>query len=113
MCREDKRFCAAELLNQVSDLNNLIRIEPACRFIEDQHLRLVEKSLSEPYALPVALGELADVFVAHSPETADFDHLTNPGLNLLSMESVQLCRVRKVIQHIHIEVERVHFGEIP
>ena len=55
---QDDRVIAAKLLDELPGLDDMPRIEPGRRLVENQDLGIVHERLREPDPLPVALGEL-------------------------------------------------------
>ncbi len=63
--REQQRVLAAELPDQLADGDDLLRIEPDGRLVENQHLRVVQDRPGEADALAVTFGERADDLASH------------------------------------------------
>src|SRR5690606_1940357 len=51
---KDYGLFAPQLADELSNLDDLVRVQSRGRFIQDQHLRVVDHGLSEAYALPVS-----------------------------------------------------------
>ena len=60
---EDDGLLAAQLLDEVSDLDDLVRIEAAGGLVEDEHFGRMQDRLGQPNPLLVALREVLDVAV--------------------------------------------------
>ena len=73
---------AAELANQLPGLDDLLRVEPGGRLVEDQHVGVVDDGLRQPDALPVALRELAAVAVGHVGHPGLLHHLVDAARDL-------------------------------
>ena len=63
MAGEQDGLFAAQLLDQLSDLHDLVGIESAGGFVQNQYIGIVQNGLREAYALLVAFGEGADLLV--------------------------------------------------
>ena len=72
-------WLAAEALDELARLDDLLRVEAGRRLVEDQHVRVVEDRLREADALAVALRELADQLVPHVADAALLDRVRRPA----------------------------------
>ena len=60
MARENHGLFAAEIPDELPDLDDLLRVEAEGRLIEDENLGIVQYRLGDAHALLVPLRELAD-----------------------------------------------------
>jgi hypothetical protein len=58
MRAENDRVVAGELLDELACLDDLLRVEAGCRFVENQDLRVVNDCLGESDPLAVPLRQL-------------------------------------------------------
>ena len=56
---EDDRVVAGQLLDELARLDDLLRVEAGGRFVEDEHVGIVDQGLGQADALPVALRSFA------------------------------------------------------
>ena len=66
--------------DHISDLYDLVRVQPAGRFVENEDFRLVQECGGQSDALLVAFGQLTEFFVGFDGQTYEgndgFDALT-------------------------------------
>ena len=74
MSRQQNRFLLPQPTNRLPDTSNLVRIEPRGWFIQNQHIRFVDQSLSHSNALSITFGKLVDRFVNHASQRAQINH---------------------------------------
>ena len=67
----------SECADEVSDLNDLPRVEPDGRLVKDDHLRVADQRLRNAHALLIALGEIADQSAADILDFYDVADLFN------------------------------------
>ena len=65
---------AGQALDQLPDLDDLFRVQPQGRLIQDQHRRIVEQRLSQPDPLLVPSREIGDQAVAHVAQRQALHH---------------------------------------
>ncbi|MCZ7686445.1 MAG: hypothetical protein M5U28_49885 [Sandaracinaceae bacterium] len=104
--RQDDRALLADLLDELADLDRLVRVEAAHRLVEDEDGRLVDQRLREADALLVALGELADGLRDHVLEADLLDHRQRAALRRLALEAPHRGDPLEVLEHEHLPVER-------
>ena len=95
-----------QLADELADLLDLMRIEPGGGFVQNHHLGIVDQSLGQCHALPVALGQLANQLAVHRPQPAMLDH---PGGALPQPPTAQTTGSTDEVEigaHFHIRVER-------
>ena len=73
------RALAAQVADQIADVDDLIGIEPDGRLVEDEQRRLRDQRLRQSHPLAETLGELADLALAHLVEADGADHLLDAG----------------------------------
>ena len=55
----------AQFLDVLAYRADLVRIQPDCRFVENEQFRLVHQRIGQPHALAIAFGERTDHPVLH------------------------------------------------
>src|SRR6185295_1539800 len=70
---EQDRLALAQPADSFSYVANLVRVEPGCGFVENQHVGLVQQYLRHADALPITFGKFADRLTDHAPEHAELD----------------------------------------
>ena len=92
--------------DQLSDLDNLVRIETTGRLVHDQDPGIMHKRLGYADPLLVALGEVPDVLAQHA---AQADHLNDPVDRRPGLGSRHLPDPGdklEVLNNLHIHIER-------
>src|SRR5205085_5483563 len=97
--------------NQRAYFNDLSRIEPHGRLVENEHLRLVDDGLRNADALAVALGKLADVTSGHRREAADFHRVADRAFDA-RVHAAHLGDERDKSADRHVGIERDALGKI-
>ena len=75
--REEHGALASQLLDDAPHLDDLRRVEPDGRLVQDQDLRLVEQRLRQPEALAQSLGQVADEAVGTIDQVDLLEHLVD------------------------------------
>ena len=65
MCRDDYYLVFGQTSDHLSHLMLLVRVEPVSRFIQYQHLWIVENGLGKPNPSLETLGQCFDTLVNH------------------------------------------------
>src|SRR5262249_42196555 len=112
MRAENDRVFAREMLQQLADFDDLLGIETAGGFIEDQDIGVVDDGLREADALAVAFGELRDELAAHVAERAALDDFVYAVLDLALRNALQLAHEIEVLDHLHLGVNRRRLRQI-
>src|SRR5690606_1023118 len=76
----------SDVLDQFSDLNELVGVQTGGGLIQDQYLGVVEQGGGQAHPLPVALGELSDPFMGLGPQACGSNDLPDLAFG----DSVQL-----------------------
>ena len=106
------RMAAAELLDDVADLDDLDRVKTDGRLVEDQHVGVSEQRHRKSDALLVAFGQVLDHAVA---DMADADRLRHLGDMLFlarTAHALELVGEFKVLVHGHVHIEGRNFRKV-
>jgi hypothetical protein len=103
---EHDRVLAAEALDQLARLDDLLGIEARGRLVEDEDVRVVEDGLGEAHALAISLGEAGPMRVWRTSAMRVFS-ITSAILALRSLPGDALDLGAEVEEraHVHVRVE--------
>ena len=90
----------------------LVGVETVGRFIEDEHLRVVDDRLRETGAMAVTFREGVDALVADRLEEGRLDGLVDCRLDFRSGDAAHLGGEAEEGLHRHVRVERRGLGEV-
>ena len=107
---EEHHFVAAGILDDGAYFFQLVGVETGGGLIKDEHLGVVDEGLCQAYALAVALGELADAFVALGGEANKLNHLFHTVLAVF--KAIDAGREFEELTHVHVEVQGVVLRQI-
>ena len=102
----------AELTDQITDLNNLLRVKSDGGFIEDQNLGIAENRLCQTNPLAVALGQVADQSATDILYPCHLHHAFDLLSALLRGHFFQFCRKKQIFFHRHLGVEGWNFRQV-
>src|SRR5580700_5147562 len=99
-----------QLSDDITDLDDLVRIQPAGGFVQDQHFGFVKQCGCESNPLFVSLGKLTELFVALAGQSYKRDH----GLDPLAFagQVMDVGDETEVFTDVHVRVERVGFRKV-
>ena len=80
MAAEQHRSLALETLDQLADFNDLVGIQTAGRFVQNENFGITDQSLGQAYALAVTMGQVAHQFAAHIVQARAVDEVIQVGL---------------------------------
>ena len=102
----------SQILYQISDLNDLFRIQSYCRFIQNDHVRITQNRLGKSHSLPVTFGQIFDQTVFHicdlNPVHDFFDHF----ILFVFRDFFQIRRKPHIFQNGHIKIKGRLFRKI-
>ena len=107
MCRKNYCFRAAKLPDEIPYLDDLVGIETACRFVQDEHFGVVDHRLSQTNALAVSFRQLANIFVPNFGKSTHLYHLPHSLPHLSLPHFMELGGVLEILQDVHVEVEGI------
>ena len=102
----------ARLRMSCARLDDLLRIEPGGRLVEDQDLGVVDERLRQPDALPVALRQLRAVPIGHVGDVRALHHARHPRLALAGRDALDAGDEVEVLADRHVGVERRRFRQV-
>ncbi len=102
----------AHLPDELADFMFLIRIQPVGRFIENQHLRIMNDGLRETGAMPVSLGEGVHVLMQDGFEETEVDDPVDGGLPGIPAQAANLGGKIQKARHGHVRIRKGVFGQV-
>ena len=100
-----------ERTDQVSHLEDLLRVKTDGRLVEDHDLGISHQSLRDTDALLIALGKVADQSALHVTEL-DNGHDLVKMRDTLQGTALQLIYEIQILLHCHIGIKRRLLGQI-
>ena len=97
---------SAQAADQVADLDDLDRIQPHRRFVENDHPRLTQKRLSDADALPVTLRKIADAPAHHVAGTSLLRHLFDLRRQFCAAQALRFADETQIFQRRLVHVQR-------
>ena len=101
---------AAERADELAHLDDLHRVEPLDRLVEEQEARRVHERLGDADALPVAVRERGDGLVRDRLEAAAPEHLRDALLERRAAPAPELAGVAQVGAHAELVGQRWPVG---
>ena len=102
---QDDGAPAAHAGNQSAELGRLFRVEADGGFVEDQHLRVVQQSLGQADALPVALGQRPDVHAGDRPEGEFLHDAVDAPRPLGAAQALQFADEAEISADFHLGIQ--------
>lgn len=102
----------AEVFNELTNFELLVRVEAVRRFVEDEDFGIVKEGLCEAGAVAVSLGESADGLASDGLEEAGLDGAFDGAPSLTSAESAHGGTEFEEALDGHVFVERGGFREV-
>ena len=103
---------AGELLDQLTRLDDLLRIEAGGRLVEDQDVRVVDERLRQADALPVAFRELRAQPIRHVGHAGPLHHGLHPLRSIGGRDAFDFGHKGQVFENAHVGVERRRLGQV-
>ncbi len=110
--RDQDRLRLGQVADHLADALDLVGVEPARRFVEDQDLGVVQKCLRHRGPLAISLGKLADRLVGDGFERAALNDGVDPVGERLSRESAGRPEELEQSAGGHVGVERTVLGQV-
>ena len=107
---EEHHFVPSSILDDGADFFQLIGVQTRGGLVKDKHLGVVYQRLGKAYTLPVALGELADAFVAFGRQSHQLYHLLHTIVAVL--HAIHPCGKAQELAHVHVSVKGVVFRQV-
>ena len=104
--RQDDGVIAAEGLDELPRVADLLRIEPRRGLVEDEHFGLVDEGLGDPDSLPIAFRQIPRRLVADFLQLTPLDHRVDPRSQHFPSHAFDLGREAQIGEHAHFGVER-------
>jgi len=99
-----------EVSDEVSDFDDLLRVETYGRFVEDDNRGIADESLSNTYTLTVAFGEVLDETVLNVVDLGDLSDFVEV-LCPVELAVFDFINEIQVFVYGHIHVKRRLFGK--
>jgi len=100
----------AHALDQRAHLHQLIGVEATGRFVQDEHLRVMDHGLRQPDTLAIPFAQRADPLMPLGTEAHQLDHLPHPRTAMA--KAMHAGHEVQVLGHVQVEVERVVLREV-
>jgi hypothetical protein len=97
---------AAQRLDELAGLPDLVGVEPDGRLIEDEDRRLRDEAVGQRHPLPVPLGEPPDELARHVREGALLKRRPHPLAPSPARDPLEAGAVVQVLLHAQLRVER-------
>jgi hypothetical protein len=101
-----------DLSNEIADFLDLVWIKAAGRLIQHQNVRLMDKRLSDPHALPITLRQFIDVLAGSAVETRAVNNIADAVRQLLALDPSHASDKFQKIHYAHVSVQRSAFRKI-
>ena len=108
---QDDGVLAAERLDQVARLDDLLRVEAAGRLVEDEHGRIAEQRLGQADALPAAPWTACRSDRSARCAMRAFS-IARSTSRRRSLDALDLAHEVQIRAHAHVGIERHGFGQI-
>ena len=95
----------SEVFNGLTNVDDLARIQPYSRLVEDQHGRIVEQRLRQANPLAIAFREIADEATLHLLHAAQFHHLADFARTLTARDALHFSDEMQVAIDGHFLVQ--------
>ena len=102
----------AQPLEQVADLDAGPGVETARRFVEQQHLRLVQERSGQTDALRLPAGQLVDHRVALERHVDQLEFFLANFASRRAIDAVRGCEELQVFHHRHVVVDAEEVGHV-
>ena len=110
--RDQQRLPAPQPVDVFAELADLVRIQPSRRLVHDQHVRIVQQRLRQPYPLPVTPRQLPDRLLQNLLQHAEVDDRLRPLLQSARLNLPGLTEEREELEWSHVGVERAALGQV-
>jgi hypothetical protein len=112
MGTEDNGVILPQVDNKIPDFQDLFGIEARGGFVQDQHFRVADHGLGQPYPLFVALGQVFDKPAGNVVNADSLHNPVHPVLFLFWGDLFDLSGKGKVLGNGHVHIKRRIFGQI-
>ena len=102
-----------QIPDQIPHQADLVRVEPDCRLVEDEQVRLVNHRVGEADPLAVAFREPPDDFFLHVAQAAQFEDIPDPFVHPASGNTLDRRAVAEILVHPHVRIQRDILRKIP
>ncbi|MPM77346.1 hypothetical protein SDC9_124349 [bioreactor metagenome] len=93
-------------VNDLSNFDDLLRVEAARRFVENDIFRIAAERLGNADALAIALGEIADQAILHVLQPDLIENALEMALDLPLRHAHELADEHQILVDGHLRVER-------
>ena len=104
---------ASKLLEELADLDTGARVEAGGRFVQEQHLRVVQQHACDRETLAHAAAEAVDLRVGLVIQVGEVEHVADDTLTLLAVQVVAGREELEVLADHHILVRPHEIRHIP
>ena len=101
-----------EPADQFPQLDDLLRVKPHCRLVQNQKPGMPDQGLGKPNPLAVAFGKVPDQPFAHPRKVQAVTNAGNLGLIFPSGQAAQAAGKGQLLLHRHIRVNRGDLRQI-
>ena len=112
MGAEDHGVILAKLADQITDLDDLFRIQAYGRLIQNDDLRVAKDRLCQSDSLPVTFGQVLDQTLLHIRDLRHLHNLTDLLFPFLFRNFFQLCHEFQILPHSHVNIQRRKLRQI-
>jgi hypothetical protein len=109
---QDDRVVAGERGDELSRLDDLLRVEARRRLVEDEHLGIVQQRLRQTDPLPVALRELAAVASGHVGDPRALHDRPDARDAITARDALDARAERQVVGDGHLRVQRRRLRQV-
>ena len=109
---KQNRLLPTDLLQGRADFANLVRIQSAGGFIQNQNLRLVQHRLRQTDALPVAARELGNPLTGYLLQAAQLDDRRNALAPAREAHPAGLAEKLQQVIRGHVQIQRPILGQV-
>ena len=112
MGAEDHGMILPQLADQITDLDDLFRIQAYGRLIQNDALGVAQDCLCETDSLPVTFGQVLDQTLLHIGDLCHFHDLINLLLPLFFRHFFQFCHEIQIFSDSHVNIQRRKLRQI-
>ena len=102
----------AQFPDQFANLNDLRRVQPHRRFVQNDDLRVAQQGLRNAHPLAVALGQVADQPLSHVGDAGLFHHRFDLPGAFLPPQALGPGHEAQIFLRRHIAVQGRQLGQI-
>ncbi len=101
-----------QFFDQIPYLQNLFRVESHHRFVQNQHLRIADQRLRQPYTLLIPFGKISDQPSSGILQLRSFNNLFHMLHPFFPRYFLEFRHKHQILIYRHIRIERWYFREI-